>query len=432
MKKEIYKNVPREFHDRFMDTIEQIAAEERTARSIISWKKAAVLIAALVAALSTLTVGAAYLYKWHQTAKRSFGVSDELADKLVMEGAAKEEMAVIHASDVTIRAIQSVAAENYYYVLLTVDTPQGVIIDEDTVFDRVEVISDNKTASAVINYVSGSFEDHESLWEIKVLHTGEAEYAGKQVTVKIADLVRTTKTKIVDTLVEGEWILPVTLPLQPQEAVLCQAHVLMIENHEVNIDRIEAGPFQIRLYGEEEELLHALQYHTFMVSGVAYMDGSFTEQNVELRGTAAIEKDCESGEIYINIPLKNAVDVSKVAVVCLTEMEDEVSQGLLWDNSPKTQEPEVLYERNGHAIVYDEQSVYLWDRECDVIWKIADLTAIDFSVEQGGSIVVGPGGKTITILPNATSDKIYVADVEYGLNAEQNLHEMAKAGNWAD
>lgn len=433
MKKNIYKDVPEHFHNQFIATIEEIEKDSTKVSHIrLSGKRMAILIAATVAALSTLTVGAASLYKWHQAATERLGVSEEVANKLTAEGAAKEENAVVNGSGLTIEAVQSVKTDTFYYVLLSVTTPEGIVIDEDTLFDSVEVVSDQQFDGCVLNQVTGSFEEAKSLWEMQLLTKDDVEYANSNVTLKIKDLVQTENTEVTEILVQGEWMIDVTLPLDPDTMVLCQESKLALGHHSVTINKTEVGAFQVRLYGDQEELRHALRYQNSFVTGVRYQDGTVVKEQASVY-MMSVHADEVTGEHYVNVPLSNAIDVSKFKELIFAEEPGSGTQESdfkvidaesLSEMVENIQQMQVVYERNGHSIVHDGKNLYLWDEACDVVHVIANLENIGFVEEQGGTLEAGPGGKTVQILPYEGSEKMYISNVSYDVNQVENVYEM--------
>lgn len=433
MKKNIYKDVPENFHNQFITTIEEIEKDSAKVSHIrLSGKRMAILIAAAVAALSTLTVGAASLYKWHQAAAERLGVSEEVADKLTAEGAAKEENAVVNGSGLTIEAVQSVKTDAFYYVLLSVTTPEGVVIDEDTLFESIEVVSDQQFDGCVINQVTGTFDGAKSLWEIQLLTKDDVDYANSNVTLKINDLVQNEKTEVVNTLVEGEWTVDITLPLDADTIILCREKEMEIGHHSVTINKMEVGAFLIRLYGDKEELQHAIQYQSSYVSGVRYQDGTVMEEQVSIY-MMSVHVDEVTGEHYVNVPLTNAIDVSKFKELILAEEPGSgtkesdfkvIDAESLNEMVESIQQMQIVYEREGHSIVHDGKNLYLWDEECDVVHVIANLESIGFAEEQGGTLEAGPGGKTVQILPYEGSEKMYISNVSYDVNQDENVYDM--------
>ncbi|MGN0403443.1 MAG: hypothetical protein ACI4HQ_14465, partial [Acetatifactor sp.] len=272
----IYKGVPEFFHEQIVDTLEKLPKKKNAARKI---KKLAPLVAAAVLAVSSLTVGAACLFQWHQTAKDSLGVNEDIAAQLTEQGNAKEEFSGVEANGVTIAAIQSVMTDNYCYVLLSVSVPEGITVDGDTLFKEVSVNSEAEFAGCVANLITDSVDGADSLWEVVLLKKDGVEYGGVQATISMEDIVQTEKTGIINTLVEGKWNLSFSLPEELNTLVMKESPEVKMGHHDVQINKVVVSPFAVRLYGEKEELQHAAYYQNVRVTGVRYQDGTVITEN---------------------------------------------------------------------------------------------------------------------------------------------------------
>lgn len=434
MKKDIYLEVPENFHGRYMDTIASLENEREEANEEsgrrghnkrYSFKRTVVLIAAVVGLLSSLTAGAVSIYRWHQAAREQLGVSGELAGKMSVQGAAKEESAAVSEDAVTIKALQSVKTDNFYYVLLSVTTPESVTINEDTVFEGIEVVSEGEFTGSTIDYITDSFEGQESLWEVKLLTADKADYAGVEVSLKIRNLVQTEKTEVVDMLVQGEWVLPITLPKNSESAVLNHESIMTLGHHEIAIERMEIGAFEVRMYGAEEELRHALRHQSTMVTGVRYLDGTVVEETSAIR-IDALAKDESTGEYYIGVSLNQAIDISSFKELISEEKNDtaEASKAVMDDAA--IEQMTVIYEKYDHAIVGDKKGIYLVDRECGVMRQLADLETLGYDEKDGGTIEAGPGGNYVSVLPNAESEVQFIIEASYEVDMAENIHEIKR------
>lgn len=432
---EIYKDVPEKFHNQFMETITML--EQKKGSRKIRTKGMLPLVAVLILAISTLTVSAACVFVWHQAAKEKLGVTDELAESMLEEGIAKQESAFVSEGDVSINMLQSVMTDKYCYMLLSVDVPEEIVVDADTLFREMYVESDVKFDGCTINQVSGSVNGMNSLWEIQLLTMETENYGGAEVEIVLNDLIQTRKTEITEILVEGEWRLPVTLPLEPEILVSRERKVLQIGTHEVRINRMEIRPFEVRIYGEKEELQHAIHYQRQKVSGIEYRDGTFVEEDVYIDVTKG-RTDERTGEYYIGVDLTAAIDIQKYYGLVLEEIagNDKSSEGTLGETTNVEKNSEiafedragkgdvlyllsdeiadmtVLYERCGHKLLYNEDSIFLWDEICQTGKEIVNLEELGYDKDdgkvvlvseagnnesEGDRIEVGPGGKIIKI-----------------------------------
>lgn len=398
----IYKGVPELFHEQFVDTLEKLPKEKNAARKI---KKLAPLVAAAVLAVSTLTVGAACLFQWHQAAKDSLGVNDDIAAQLTEQGNAKEEFSGIEANGVTIDAIQSVMTDNYCYVLLSVSVPEGITVDGDTLFKEVSVNSEAEFAGCVANLITDSVDGADSLWEVVLIKKDGVEYGGVRAVISMVDIVKTEKPEIIKTLVEGEWNLSFSLPEELNTLVMKESMEVKMGHHDVRINKVVVSPFAVRLYSEKEELQHAAHYQNVRVTGVRYQDGTVITEDSIVNATR-IHEDENTGESYLLVELQEAIAVEKYETLIFAESSNE-----RFDiTETAVDEMKVLYERAGHKIITDNWDIYLWDCECQVGKKLISLSEIGFDYGKGDTVQVGPGG---TLLQISVHDEIIYVQVNY-------------------
>lgn len=418
---EIYKEVPEKFHNQFMETVailEQKKPRKRAGRRSI--RRMLPLAAVLILALSTLTVSAACVFLWHQAAKETLGVSESLAEDMLEEGSAKQEFVSAMEEDIHISMIQSVMTDKYCYFLLSLEVLEEMMIDENTLFREIHVESETEFEGCVINQVPGSIHGNRSLWEIRLLTMEKENYSGREVEIILTDLIQTRKTEVTETIVEAEWRLPVTLPLEVGVLTKCEETILPIGHHQVKIVQTRISPFEIRLYGNKEEFQHAIQYQNVKISGIEYIDGTLVEEDVYLNVTKG-RTDERTGEYYYGVDLTTAIDLEKYSGIVL-EMVAEEENNL---EAVSTEEMTVLYERCGHRLLYDGKAIFLWDTLCNMGKEIVNLTDLgydkskgkiiqaseaDNEISVGDRIEVGVGGKTVRI---QAGEDVYLYEVWY-------------------
>ena len=384
----IYKKVPEQFHSRFMDTLNTIEGKQEKTYGSYGTKKMILLVAVLILALSTITVSATYIFRWNRTAKDRLGISEELAEKLNQEGIAKQEYTAASAAGVKISAVQSVMTDDYCYVLLSVSTPEQLPIDE-VLFRETYAESDIGISRCVVNPVCEDVENNGYLWEALLFTDDAVSYSGADVVIVLHDLNRVDLSASIDeTLVEGEWRIPLTLPSDLDTLEINQARTLQIGHHEVNIRRMTVTPFQVRLYGDEE-LEHALYYQTKYVSGITYQDGTFVEEDAFINVSTG-HADENTGEYYAVIDLPIAVDIRQYADIIFEESED-MSVPMTWSEGALNQ-MNILQNCCGHKIIFDGVKFMLWDERCKVGIDILNLTELGYDVNSRDLILLGPGG----------------------------------------
>ena len=386
----IYKNVPEKFHSQFMDTIHTIEEKQEKNFRIYGKKRMILLVAVLVLVLSTITVGAAYIFTWNPAALDWLGVSEELAGHLNEEGIAKQEYAVASGEGVEISAVQSVMTDNYCYVLLSVSVPEQVFLGNDVLFGEMYIESDMGSTPCAINSVKESIHDHEALWETQLSTDETMIYNGAEIVIVLRDLERHDNFEVVEKLAEGEWRIPLTLPSGSEILEINQERTVQIGHHEVNIERMEVTPFQIRLYGDEEELKHAVYYQLQKFPGILYRDGTYVEEDAYIFVGSKNREDQDTGEYYVAIELPVAVDVRQYADIVIEEQKD-MSSPMTWSEDELSR-MDILQDRVGHKILFDGVKFMLWDEKCEVGTEIFDLTELGYDVDGGDLILLGPGG----------------------------------------
>lgn len=391
----IYKDVPEQFHSQFIDTINSIEKNNEETYRKFGTKKMILLVAVLILALSTITVGATYIFAWNEAALDWLGVSEELAEHLNQEGIAKQEYAADSDAGIEISAIQSVMTDEYCYVLLSVSAPEQVPID-DVLFRETYVESDVGIERCIVSHALYDSEDNGNLWEALLFIDDAVDYSGADVVIVLQDLERGDlrtegdETLIIhETLVEGEWRILLTLPSESEILEINQERTMQIGHHEVNIKRMEVTPFQIRLYGDEE-LEHALYYQTKYVSGITYQDGTFVEEEDAFMNITKRHTDENTGEYYVVIDLPVAIDIRQYADMIFEEQKD-MSVPMTWSEDELNQ-MDIVQNRSGHKILFDGVKFILWDEKCEVGTIIVDLAELGYDVNSGDLILLEAGG----------------------------------------
>lgn len=439
-KTDMYKEVPEAFHTRLCDTLEGLEEEKK---KTFPARKYLVILAAAVLACTSLTVGAVEFFKWHEGASENFGTEKELEDKLTVQGAAIPEEDVVEADGLTFAALQAVKTDRYYYFLVSVTLPEGIGWNGDILFEDTRVSGEEAPGGCTANFVSEPDEEGKVLLEIDVFTQGET-IESDSLKVQLVNLIQTEKTENVGTLVEGEWELSFTLPRDAETVVYESGKNLTVNGHEIWISRVEASPFQIRLYTEEQAGRHAVCYHYAALVGVQYQDGSVVEEVTRDFSMAGTIND--AGEFAFGFALDSAVDAEKIAALIIQDGEDTVTFALDGDrgaaetaagtdmgpdagteqesqegkgamlaeylraNGGKDQiaDLHMVYVRYGYVILTDGESLYLWDALCGDAQRLVSLADCGFSEQEGGEIAAAPGGNVMMIHPSADSEEVWL------------------------
>lgn len=455
MSMDIFKEVPESFHLQFINTLENLEDENvykqeiawKNSRNRVSGKKLAILIAAAVLALSTLTVGAASVFKWHERAKERFGVTEETENSLTGRELAAPEYEVIQEEGITFSLIHSVRTEKSFYYLMEVTVPDSITLNDYVVFEESSVTSDKEFKYCVANFVSDSIEGNKVYCEVELYAEPGVDYKGEKVVIHLSDLIQTSKTEKDELLLEGEWDIPVTLAGLPDMATFWAKQQVRMGNHDFVIEKVEAGSFLLRLYMNEEQAFHGLQYYPVTVTGVRYQDGKEISQ-LTTPFDKTHHKDEVTGETYFEVTLEQAIDPRRIseivlnegeAVIYLYSMRETIGENpeefvfygedgiweLLGELKPDVdlENWKLLYFRYDNAVMTDGKAVYLLDVHCGKIETIIDLTLIGFDRGRSGDIVAGPGGSSIYIMPYTGSDKGYICQ----LNLEERVLQEVPA-----
>lgn len=447
MKIDMYQQVPEGFHSQLMETLDRLpeeknqtnAKERRTRRKVRTVRKWAVLGAAAVLALGAVTVTASEIFKWQRQAKERFGVTEELEGELTLNGVSQQENMSVESQGLEIQLLQSVRTERSCYYLCRLVLPEKITVDEDTVFERVDAESDAALGGVTANLVLDPDSGEQVLLEVEVLLEEGTDYTGQTATVHLSNLVQTEKTEITGVLLEGEWELPLTLLGETGSSVYRVEQNVRFGNHEVRVEKIEASPFELRVYMDQEEAQHALTYCQARVTGIRNTDSSVTMEQSGM-GSRFGYTDEETGAYYCRVELEQAIDPAKLMGLIFNDGEMELSFTATGNPSSDTGEsgpakveggisggdayvPDTelpgnvrrLYQRFGHEIVTDGEGLYIHDMTCGLAAKVLDLKELDYDQEKGGEIV--PFSRTQAyILPYEGCGTVYV----FGLAADEN------------
>ena len=437
---DIFKEVPKGFHEQFLDTLAQLETKEAAKHKRFSGKRLVLLIAAIVAALGTLTAGAAGIFKWHQAAKERLGISEEVADKLVMEGIAKEEHAIVEKASIKIEAVMSVGTDRGFYLLFKVSGQDGLVLTENSMFEQVSVLSEKEFAGVTCGMVAEELADNSTLYAVELMRRDDMDYAGEAVEIQFINFVEMDKVDITEVLVENTWEMPITLPNTQESVMYAQSGIFTADFHELNITGVEISSSVIRLHGEDwRELYHVTNKQSIAPPVIRYKDGALLQPQAGVGQTGYnVESDSQAG--YIEFRLDVTMDVDKVEALLFEDCEIILGECIkayegafeepdnfaevFGTETPETME--VVYEYNtNHLVVCNKQKIYLWDTVCNHAEEMVDLEDLGYDAENGGEITVEPG-QLLRILPYSDFDKEYIVRLGYGLEAEKRVIERTR------
>lgn len=448
MRMDMYKEIPEGFHKRLLDTLEQLEESEAVRpkrRKRFTVRRLVILTAAAVLILGTMTVGAVELFQWQRRAAEKFGVEGELENKLTARGVAVEESAASAEGELTLQALQTVRSAGAYYILLRVTLPDGIVIDEDTMFDSMEVWADEAFNGGTVNFVSNSMEGNSCLCEIELLTADGVDYTGQEVVLKLKDLIQTEKTEQVgEPLVEGEWELALTLTAQlPDTKEYYADSSMKWGDHSVQLRGVRVNSFGVELIADREQSLHASQNHSLKLSGVEYEDGTVISEEICFLRTAGDE---ENDSILFSVSFEGigeALDIDKITALILDDGAERITlsaaaagtetgrsmnvktadpgEALPWEGREEAMR--ALYvSHSGYAVVTDGSTLWLWDTSCGKVEKELSLSEVGYDSEKG-EILVGAGGRMAYIFPDADGKCMYIYQLASDGEGAQELIE---------
>lgn len=428
MKRDIYKELPENFHRQFERTLSQL--EERPSGTRRGRRKYGLVLAVAILACASVTAVAAGMMEWHKSLSAHFGTDQELEDKLSMEHVASVQDTVTEGNGVKFQALQAVRTDSYGYFLIEMTVPGGIKEwNGDILFEECEVVG--MDLGCVHGFVEESFAEQKVLLELQIMYYEEKLSDGTEIRVRLKDLVQTEQTETVARLAEGEWEITLSLPATADLVQFYPKETYMLGEHELLFSKMEISPFHIRMYTEKETAQHAVWGKTVYLTGVRYEDGSVIEENgMQLSMSGHMD---EAEEFCFELSLDTAIDPDKTTALLLHDGEEEreITLGRTMaaqvnpagDTAGKESEHNTQPSENGREgriadvrllsvsygnVIYEEgQSVWLWDAWCGGKEKLISLAECDFSWEQGGEIGISQKGQ-IQILPKTGSGEFYL------------------------
>lgn len=427
MKRDIYKEIPENFHDQFCQTLSRL--EDTPVKAGRYHRRYGIILAAAVLACASVTVVAAGLMEWHENMSERFGTEKELENKLSMENVAVPQDAVAEGYGLEFRALQAVRTDAYDYFLVEMAVPEDVQWNSDIIFEECE--AGGGAYRCVAGFVADSFTDHKVLMEIQVMYDDGEIPDGEEMCVRLKNLVQTEQLEITEYLAEGEWELNLNPP--PSEADTVRFYPvssIMLGGHELYIEKADISPFRLRLYTEREFGLHSVWGHSVCLTGVLYEDGTVVEES-GLNFSFSGHTD-EAGDFCFEFSLDNAVDTDKTVGILISDSGEErrlslgqsesvnegkqllgqsetqaLSVGDGVENVESVSEVRLLYVRFENVVFEAGNSVFLWDARCGGWQELFSLSEYGFSWEDGGDICMGNASQ-ILFLPRAGSEEVYM------------------------
>jgi len=445
MKKNIYKEIPENFHRQFCQTLTELEDSPNHRPSQDSTllrglplcpkkprrRKYGILLAAAILACACVTVAAAGLMEWHERMSTRFGTDKDLEDKLSASQVAVPQSAFVEKNSLKFQALQAVRTDSCDYFLLRMTLPEEIHWNEDIIFEDAQVIGQD--FGCIPNFVNDSLKDHTVLLELQLFYPDDAAPAVNEIRIRLKNLIQAQKSDAPDYLVEGEWEIPLTLPPAKADTVrFYPGQTITLGEHEICFSQADVSPFQLRLYTEQDPALHAAWGHSIFLSGVCYQDGTVVEEK-GLTFSLSGHSD-ESGNFCFEFPLENAVDTGQISGILINDCGEERTFSLspmpeqAESEAPVRQTPEhstllpisgngrslsdlrLLYVKYDNVVLADEDSIYLWDTRCGRLKELFSLSEFNFSWENGGEVSLGQASQ-ILLLPYAGSTDVYLYDI---------------------
>ena len=445
MKREIYKDIPENFHDQFCQTLFRL--EDTPVRFAGRHKKYGLILAAAVLLCASVTAVAAGIMEWHEKMTEHFGTDKELENKLSMENVAIPQDAAAEGNGLEFRALQAVRTDSGVCFLVEMTVPEAVQWNEDIIFEECEAVG--QAAGCVSGFVHDSFEDHKVLLELQLLCDEQEISDEEEICVRLKNLVQTKKTDITECLAEGEWELYLKRPSAEAGTVRFYPECdVTLGEHELHIVKTDISPFKLCLYTEKESALHAVWGHNISLTGIWYDDGTVVAES-GLHFSLAGHSD-ENGEFCFAFSLDNAIDTNRAAGILVNDGGEErkiylksitsrgednagsgknivsadETDGIGYRNHGLVSEVRLLYVRYENVVVEIEDMVCLWDAHCDRWRELFSLTDYGFSWDDGGEICIGNADQ-IVIRPRTDSEEVYLYEI-----AGQNMSALDAETFW--
>lgn len=457
MKKDIYKEIPENFHRQFCRTLQELedtsvpcepedggrrayAGTKKRKRKKATRRKYGIFLAAAILVCGCVTVAAAGLMGWHKRMSTRFGTDKALEDKLTSEQVAIPQASSVEKDGLKFQALQAVRTDSYDYFLIRMELPEGIDWNDDILFEDAQAVGQDY--GCVANFVSDPPEEDGVLLEVQLFYPDEAAPAAGEVRVRLKNLIQTHKTEMMDHLVEGEWEIPLVLPSAEADTVCFYTdQAIPLGEHEILIAQADISPFMLRLHTEKEFALHAAWGHSIFLSGLRTQDGTFVEES-GMAFSLSGHSD-ESGNFCFEFPLENAIDPEQISAIVIDDGGEERILSLNGDqilegSAAREQRPvadamktdqkisglHLLYVKYDHVVLADDSSIYLWDALCGGIKELFSLDENDFSWEKGGQVSLGQASQ-IVILPYAGSTEVYMYNI-----ASQEMLTLAASSFW--
>ena len=281
--------------ERIVDVLHQTCtdySESDCKEKVVSYKKKAKVRRQFVALFAIClfgigtTVGAMELKKWHEYAAEEFHASVEQQDKLTTDGLAANPAISVTDNGVTVSVEQVVADSYSEYILLKVEAPKNVELPLEFGFASEFAYGENSELSfeePTIRRCSGQAlidwneetgqleringESNVVYYAYMIYSTQEDVLQGKEITIRLKDIIEYLPKAQSQVVLEGEWAL--TLPLEVQQNA--QKEMVTYKmlsnkegkmNHVLNWENVTMTPIQLMIefdyqdtipYSEENE-----------------------------------------------------------------------------------------------------------------------------------------------------------------------------------
>lgn len=337
--KQAFPAVPEEIHSMIVDTLNQL--EERTPkkRHSCSKKKVFLLAAALTLTLST-AVAAAELIRWSEPASQVFQADEIMQNRLETEGISQQLAMSVTDQGITIKALQTVQDQNFFYALFEViaEDETMLLTEHHAMNLSVQPLQGHEE---VFSYLTWGFVDtlqqpevsSHRYFEIRGTKFDTSSNEPLKLIVAFQELLeQTANAGTGNHLVSGDWTFQLEVN-QTQPKILDLNKTIILEGQDARIKQVELTPLTLTLICDGKmvkEMEHALQLrldqadtlYPLQVTGIVYRDGTILDQI----GFGGLTEgySAETGDYIKTQRLTTVVDLTQVRAILLGEEKVEL------------------------------------------------------------------------------------------------------------
>ncbi|WP_373216080.1 DUF4179 domain-containing protein [Ruminococcus sp. 5_1_39BFAA] len=335
--------IPREFHERFENTLAEIEKRdgEEKNRGYGKRKKLRVLFAAAVIGLTGLgSIAANETFHWNEWLEKKLNPSLEQQQKLADKGSIQEIGQTVTDNGVRVTFIQSVLDAHMLDMVFLVEAPDGVLLDDSCGFGNCEVTIDGeniwdspteKNMSGGGNFLTEERQNQEILnekyYEIKFFNDTKWDLGEKDIRVTLENLMTGVKGNSAgEILTEGKWVFQWKTEGIERETLRFDINKAYdFGGEEILVKYAELSAFDYSIHVDLEDAERAEKGidlgSALSIRKIRFEDGTELEDMNGAGSCGPGEKEEEAEDYVVFREFEHAVDVNKVTAVYLMHGE---------------------------------------------------------------------------------------------------------------